>query len=304
MPRVSIGLPVYNGENYLKDAVDSILNQTFEDFELIISDNASTDSTRDICEDYTQKDRRIRYFRNGINLGATLNYNRTYNLSNGKYFKWIAHDDLISPAYLEECVKSLDCNKDAVLSFPQITYIDETGRVLVSPPGGLSIRSANPAERLKQFVKFESKSNDIFWAIFGLIRSDVLRKTGLFGRYIANDQVLLTKILLAGPFYEVPEKMYFRRIHPNASTIKLPKISCFERARWYDTTDRPKLVLPNWKLLLEDLNAIRELDMDKQVKARCYLMIARMFANRWKRLALEMSSLPSQFIIRRTVKPF
>lgn len=301
MPEASVGLPIYNGEEFVEEAIRSILAQTFEDFELILSDNASTDRTREICLDYASMDRRVRYYRNGVNLGATLNYNRTYELSRGRYFKWAAHDDLISPEYLSLCIEALEKDPECVLSFPETTYMDANGIYLSTETGDLSIPEMNPAERLKRFVALEARSNDIFWAIFGVTRKEVLARTGLFGKYIANDQVLLTKLILAGPFRQVPRKLYFRRIHPKASTVMLPKIPSYrERARWYDTTTRPSVILPNWRLLVEDLSAIKGLDLDKQSKARCYYLIARMFANRWKRLALEMGSLPSQIIVRKT----
>src|SRR3712207_6191103 len=107
-PKVSIGLPVYNGEKFIREAIDSILNQTFEDFELIISDNASTDETAAICQTYAAQDRRVRYFRNLENIGAAGNHNRVFEAASGKYFKWAAHDDLCGPNFVAECVNVLD----------------------------------------------------------------------------------------------------------------------------------------------------------------------------------------------------
>jgi glycosyltransferase involved in cell wall biosynthesis len=116
-PRVSIGLPVYNGENYLAETLDSILAQTFTDFEVIISDNASTDRTETICRQYAAQDRRIRYLRNTSNLGAAKNYNRVFELSQGEYFKWNGHDDPLAPVFLERCVAVLDRHPGVVLCF-------------------------------------------------------------------------------------------------------------------------------------------------------------------------------------------
>lgn len=296
MPRVSIGLPVYNGENYLKECIESTLSQTYGDLEFIISDNASTDSTEDICRAYARLDKRIRYFRNKSNLGAALNYNRAFELSNTEYFKWGAHDDLIAPDYLRYCVESLDRNPKAVLSFPVITYVNENGAVISCGRDGLGIRDDSPAKRLKKFVAFQQGSNDIFWAIFGLIRSSALRTTDLFGKYVANDQTLLMKLLIRGAFAEVPERLYFRRVHPLASTVKLPRASYRERARWYDMSAAPVLVLPNWRLFYEDLVAIKSTRMEAAVKAYCYLMIIKMFTFRWKRLLEEMKSIPAQIM--------
>ena len=99
-PRVSIGMPVYNGEKYLEEAIQSILAQTYSDFELVISDNASTDKTQEICLEYAARDSRVRYHRNEKNLGAAPNYNRTFELSTGQYFKWADYDDLLAEEFL------------------------------------------------------------------------------------------------------------------------------------------------------------------------------------------------------------
>src|SRR5262245_31427219 len=117
IPRVSLGLPVYNGEGFLRQALDSILAQTFEDFELIISDNSSTDSTPAICHDYKAADARIRYLRNESNRGVAWNHNRVFALSTGEYFKWCAADDLIAPEYLSACLGRLEAEPDAVLCY-------------------------------------------------------------------------------------------------------------------------------------------------------------------------------------------
>jgi hypothetical protein len=163
--------------------------------------------------------------------------------------------------------------------------------------GDLSIRAENPADRLYGFIKHQIISEDIFWAVFGLIRSEALRRTGLLGKYVAADQVLLMKLLLLGQFYELPEPLYFRRIHPLASTIKLPQSRTYrERVQWYDANCTARIVLPNWRLIIETLAAIRKGQMVRRAKARCYYPIVKMFARRWKRLARELISIPSQVL--------
>ena len=114
-PKVSIGLPVYNGEPFLSETIDAILAQTFKDFELIICDNASTDDTERICRRYAARDKRISYYRQHHNIGAAGNFNRVFNLSSGEYFKWAAHDDLIAPEYLARCVEILERDRSVVL---------------------------------------------------------------------------------------------------------------------------------------------------------------------------------------------
>jgi len=128
VPKVSIGLPVYNGERYLREAIDSILAQTMDDFELIICDNASTDGTEVVCREYVDRDDRIRYYRNDDNLGASRNFNRTVELALASYFKWAAHDDALAANYLARCVEILDHEPTVVLSHSDAWIIDENTR--------------------------------------------------------------------------------------------------------------------------------------------------------------------------------
>ena len=104
VPRVSVGLPVYNGERFLAQAIDSVLQQTHSDLELVISDNASTDRTEEICRSYTTQDSRVRYFRSSANIGACRNFSRVFELSRAPYFKWACYDDICVPGFLEKCV--------------------------------------------------------------------------------------------------------------------------------------------------------------------------------------------------------
>src|SRR3989304_6465989 len=118
-PLVSVGLPVFNGNKYIEQAIDSILAQTYQNFELIISDNASNDRTQEICQAFVARDKRIKYFRNDKNLGAAPNFNNVFNLSSGKYFKWAAYDDLLAPDFLSRCIDVLESMPDVVLCFPK-----------------------------------------------------------------------------------------------------------------------------------------------------------------------------------------
>lgn len=124
-PQVSIGLPVYNGEKYVGKAIESVLSQTFKDFELIICDNASTDQTEKICREDATKDSRVRYYRNEKNLGAAKNFNRVFELSSSEYFKWLAADDLIEVDFLQRCVELLDSDASLLLACPRYYQCNE-----------------------------------------------------------------------------------------------------------------------------------------------------------------------------------
>ena len=152
-PTVSIGLPVFNGERYLAGALNCLLQQDYEDFELIISDNASTDATESICREYAAKDPRIRYSRNATNIGASLNYNRVFGLARGEFFKWASHDDECHPSLVRRCLEVFEqAPASAVLVYSMAEIIDELGRVMFQSLDRISSSSARPFKRLTRLL--------------------------------------------------------------------------------------------------------------------------------------------------------
>jgi glycosyltransferase involved in cell wall biosynthesis len=272
-PTVSIGLPVFNGGDYLRFSIDSILEQTFTDFELIISDNASSDSTQKICEEYARRDKRIVYTRFDENKGATINYNHIVNTARGKYFKWAAHDDICKPTYIAKCVKALDENKKVILAYPQTTIIDGAGKYLHDFDDGLHLISNNPVERYKQFhrrFRTPAECN----AVFGLIRTDVLRRTALIGNYPGSDKVLLAELALHGCFSEIPERLFLRRDHENTSLRANPGYE--DRAEWFDPAKRNTIIMATWRWFAEYYRAISRSPLSLGAKLSCYQE-----TNRW-----------------------
>jgi len=220
-------MPVYNGERYLKDAIDSILGQTFEDLELLIVDNASTDATPLIASEYGARDPRLKYVRFRENYGPAHNWNASFKLSSGRYFKWAAYDDVCAPEFIERCVAVLDKNPSAVLAYPLTVGIDETGQRIGIPavvgPGyeptedyvdqtQASLRlmtSEDPVSRFRSLL--HALWNAHF--LYGVIRSDVLARSSLHPSHYAGDHLLLAELSLYGPFCQVPEELFFLRIH-------------------------------------------------------------------------------------------
>jgi glycosyltransferase involved in cell wall biosynthesis len=262
---VSIGLPVFNGENYIEEALDSILAQTYKSFELIISDNASTDRTPQICQDYAAKDPRIRYVRNRENLGGVRNYNRTFELSGGEYFKWAGHDDVLALGYLERCVQVLDDCPDAVLAHSQTRIIDEESRVTGDYDVVLRTDSAQP------HVRF----HDLIWVrhwcvqIYGLMRRSALEMTRLHGPYASSDRVLLVELALLGPFHEIPEYLFFSRRHGEQASLLVRDLHSY--AMWFNPTARGRTVFPATRLALEHWRAVRNSPLGHSERARCLL---------------------------------
>jgi glycosyltransferase involved in cell wall biosynthesis len=286
-PKVSIGLPVYNGENFLAETLDSLLAQTFQDFEIVISDNASTDATEKICTEYASKDKRIRYSRNQQNLGAAHNYNQVFERSIGKYFKWSAHDDLCEPEFLEQCVNILDSIQSVVLCYPGIIYINDEGEHLQSCSNLLNLRSPKAHERFGLFQDLLCNQPGLFdrWTVvFGLIRADILRKTPLIGGYIGSDLILLANLTLLGKFYEIPKHLLLVRQHAKRSIER----SYTDIAVWFDPNNKGKIVFPLWNEFLKQVNVVKKSELKLAEKFYCYAQMKHWLPSRWKRLVKEL----------------
>lgn len=205
-PKVSIGLPVFNGEKYVGAAIESMLEQTFTDFELVISDNASTDRTESICRAWADRDPRIRYFRNDRNVGASANYTRVFERSRGEYFKWTAHDDVYAETYLEKCVAVLDHEPDTVLCHARRARINAEGELLRIRPKGVDIVGPTPHERFRSALAG-------WYYVWGLVRRDVLAQTKLLGAFVHHDFALISRLSLFGNIRELPKILCFFREH-------------------------------------------------------------------------------------------
>jgi len=212
VPRVSIGLPVHNGERYLADSLESLLCQSFEDFELIISDNASTDGTAEICRHYASQDRRIRYFCQPNNIGSAPNHNFVIMKASGELFKHASHDDRYAPELLERCVEVLDECPRVVLAHSWSSVIDSTDTVQRLVDYTVATDALRAPDRFRSML-FDGWGDDEG----GVVRTSVLRRTRLHGSYHFADRVLTAELALYGPFHMVPERLYFRREHGGQS---------------------------------------------------------------------------------------
>lgn len=254
--RVSIGLPVFNGAAYLREAIESILQQTYCEFELIVTDNASTDATQSICEEFVARDPRVRYVRLPENIGAAPNFNRAFELCSGELFKWAAHDDLLDPRFLEECVAALDANPSAVLAYPRSVVIGSDGAEIEPYTLKLPTDHDDPVRRFDSLVRGGHKC----FEVFGLIRRSALLATPLMGSYSHGDGVLLARLALRGRFAEIPEPLFFPRRHEQQSMAMLnedkPKgrersIDYVSYAAWFDSRLRGKRVYPTVRMGIE-----------------------------------------------------
>lgn len=267
-PRVSIGLPVYNGERYLSHAIDSLLAQTFTDFELIISDNASSDRTEEICRSHAANDERVHYFRNEQNIGAIPNLNRTFELATGQYFMGAAHDDMWAPTFVARCVAVLDTRPDVVLAYARATIIDEDGHpVSADEEPVFRTDVSSPHVRFHDLVRTPHRC----FQIFGIMRASAMAKAPPRGTYTSSDIVLLAELGLMGPFHEVPETLMFYRHHSQQS-IKLDRHA---RMAWSGSAVSTFVTFPHWRLFFELWSCIARGPLPWSERIRCYFTMLR-----------------------------
>ena len=245
MARVSIGLPVYNGENFLAEAVESVINQSFTDWEMIISDNASTDGTEKLCRTYAAQDSRIRYFRHPENLGAAPNFNYTVAEANGEFFQWLAHDDYLAAEWLEHCVTELDADPEVQLVYGQELGVNDNDEIIGKRPYLQPNARATARERMYAILSNDRGSP----AVFGLMRREVLGRTDLIGSYDASDQVLLVDMAMQGKIIELPGWMYYHREHDQRSVHAYRDRHAANE--WFATRHKGKTTFPEWRLMWE-----------------------------------------------------
>jgi glycosyltransferase involved in cell wall biosynthesis len=208
-------MPVYNGERFVDSAIRSIRAQTFADFELVISDNASADATLEIAREHERDDERIRVVANDVNRGAAWNYNRVFDDCTSPYFKWAAADDELAPTCVERSLEALEAaGPDVVLVFPATRYIDEHGAELRVVHDRLETSPSDPPYRRFRHVVANATLGNL---AFALMRSDALRKTRGHGAYPSADMVLFAELALVGAFRFLPEPLFLRRDHAGMS---------------------------------------------------------------------------------------
>jgi glycosyltransferase involved in cell wall biosynthesis len=280
--KVSIGMPVFNGERFIEEAIDSILQQSHTDFELIISDNASTDRTGEICREYAAKDERVVYICNRVNYGLVLNFNNVFRLSRGEYFRWAAADDICDKDFLIRCVQILDDDASTVLAFPRTVGIDAEGSRVELPHMVVDANSPRSTYSVNPVIRFRQIMRNPWWVsgpFFGLIRSAVLEHTSLHGNFHGGDHVLISELALRGRFHEIQEELFFLRMHAGkGSAIR----SLPDRIAFMDVDPGDKHGVRLWRLvrghprrLMGYLSTVSHSPLDRGQKAQCYLEVAR-----------------------------
>jgi glycosyltransferase involved in cell wall biosynthesis len=278
-PKVSIGMPVYNGAEWIRATIDSVLAQTYRDLELVISDNASSDATEQICREYQQRDPRVRYFRNPSNVGVSNNFNKAFERSRGQFFKWTSCSDLIDPQFIARCMAVIEARPEVVLVFPRTRLFQGTvanGTDYEERLQQLDVR--DPVARFEHYTKVARLNN----IMHGLIRADALRPTPLYRKFIAADYNMIAELLLYGPAVHLPEVLHFRRMEKETFTGTL---SPGEMRILYDPQRPSQIRFQIWRRMRDYFGVVMRAPLPWVHKLRLLKFVLRQTA--WTRAYLQ-----------------
>ena len=274
---VSICLPVRDGEEFLATTAESVLAQDHERLELVISDNASSDGTEDICRELARSDRRVRYHRQPHNIGLLNNFIEVQRLARGEYFKWIGDDDWLAPAYLSRCLAAFTEDPRLILITTQQLYLSPDGASRTLPYDRTELHSAQPDVRFAEMLRLLTESHLLLDPLYALMRLPVARRIPR-RNMLREDETFAATLALAGPFGHVPEILARRRIRP---FTRLPVLA-------------ERLAVPRWHARIATalqcralLHAIEQADLDPGQHRRARAAVARLYLRRHFRTAIR-----------------
>jgi glycosyltransferase involved in cell wall biosynthesis len=292
-PRVSIGLPVFNGASFVKSAIEANLAQTFGDFELHISDNASTDDTPDICADFARADPRVRFVRQAVNCGVNRNHVNVFTMARGEFFRWANADDIPSAELLEHAVACLDGDAALVAYLPDTANIDEAGQFVRRLERNLDLRQSDPVARAEAVLTRN------YQMVFtqGLMRRATLTAISPRWDYFGWDFVLLFALALRGQLCNVEGPLMYRRLHEGSAAHRTKKVA--EVRKWVDPTVGSRILLPHWKWTGERLRAVLTDRRRLGERLRLLALVGR--HARWSRTSLGRDLVMAvKLLLRRT----
>ncbi len=290
-PVVSVGVPVFNGAQHLETALQSLVEQTYSDLEIIISDNASTDGTEAIAARFAAADPRVRYIRQPRNLGAAANFAHCLSLARGRYFRWAAADDVSGATFVERCVEVLEADPGVVLAYPKTQFIDAGGEVLENYEDRMHLAQDRPSDRFKALLEKLRRCN----VIFGLTRTAALRTCRPLGAYSGSDVIVLGDLALRGRFHEVPEVLFSRRFHDHAASA----MSEWARSRHFRPDAEPGPELHRWRLMCEHLRSVSGAPIPLSERVRVAAFVLHRGVSERDRLARELRHAGRYYMRRR-----
>jgi len=303
-PLLTVGMPVYNADRFLAKSLDSILRQSFTDFELLISDNASTDRTEEICREYTSRDKRIRYFRNEKNMGAGWNFRRVYSEATGKYYKQAAHDDFLEPTFLEECITALEADPNLVLAHARTKVVSQKGELVEYYSSPLRFDSPDPLIRWHDLLL----NDHMCFQIFGVFRMNALRQCPPQGSYVNSDGVLLAQMGFLGCFWESDRFLFISTRHENQSMQTVPvrlKSEGFRLIRrhgtlpcpeWWDPAKSHSVSFPEFRQLYEYAASVKRAPLSFAQKLHACSLLLPWTQKHFRRITKDLLIAADQII--------
>ncbi|MDP6442762.1 MAG: glycosyltransferase family 2 protein [Pirellulaceae bacterium] len=287
-PRLTIGMPVFNNERFLDEAIASHVGQSFGDFRLIVADNGSTDQTRRIAQRWAARDKRVEYVRHSENRGVCWNFNYLAERARAPLFKWSAGDDVCQASFLERCVRVMDERPEVVCCHSYTEKIGEHGEPLGLPDptlGGRSTRGVNasaedPARRFADVLLHSG------WSVrcYGVMRHSVLTQSRLIQPFYGSEKVMMSELALRGPFCDVPEALFQHRVHASASSnLQTAK----QQQAFFDPTR--KFANTRTRNLTGFLSAVRRAPLSPAQRLQCLAVIAR-YLLQWRKWSAVIGS--------------
>jgi glycosyltransferase involved in cell wall biosynthesis len=274
-PRVTVGLPVYNGENYVAETLACFLGQSYADLEVVVSDNASSDRTGEIVAAIAASDPRVRYLRQETNVGGAENYNVVFHEARGEYFTWTAHDDLRSANWVERAVAALDAHPDASLAVSDAVRIDPQGQPFQDFPLRPELFADDVGERFRASLR----QNPILM-IFGLARADAIRRTCLHEHYTGSDWGVTGGLALQGRVVHVDGATFCYRTHPESLTSRFAGRKWWQRSdfeAWFAPERGQLIVFPSWRRLRSYVGSVLRAPVPLGRRVRLLGTLARTF---------------------------
>ncbi len=262
IPLITIGIPIYNGAPWIEETIASIKNQTEQDFEIVLCDNASTDDTESICRKMASEDSRFKYIRNPENIGAPKNYNLAIESASGKYFKWNSASDLCLPSLLEDCIKVLAADDEVSLCYSRTAYLNDNGEKQYVDKQ-LELLQGSPSERFIRFCEEINLNN----MMNGVMRTEQLKGTMLNQNFFASDICLMAEIVLLGKVVQLPDHLFVRRI---SETTSSSLVSSDDQQRYIDPQLKSRMLFQHMKQFRGYFNAVMRTKIDKREKRILY----------------------------------
>lgn len=284
-PRVSIAMPVYNGERFIGQALESLLAQTWSDFELVIADNCSTDGTEAICRAFMARDSRIRYFRNERNLGGPGNFRHVFSLCSGEYHKWSTADDYSDPTVVEKGVALLDADPGLVAVYPRTRLVDAEGGRIREYDDHLHLMEDSPSKRFRRVLD----TSTFCHAHLGVLRRSAVLRTRLIGSELASDIRFLAELSLYGKFAVIPEYLFFRRLHEQASSWE--RENMVRQRAYYDPEHSTLFGLHTWRRYAHLTAAVLRAPLGARERAKLFRYLGRRAIGQRQALWKEVKAL-------------